>query len=335
MTRHTRYLLVALLLLSVPAFSQKKTAIVIEEDAVVASIDGARRIVGHLAVSDDPFTGFGETYAFSYGGTSIAFVGEEEEGAYGMYVYREGNRSPRLLPGRGGVTGRTHPVWSREAELFIYSAGNRIWAFDVSLNEAWLVTEPDEPYFEDIDPAFSDDGESVLFYRGTTFEYSFAGERFIVGLFGGEVTHVPEDYPKYPSEYYGEEEYEDPYIITNELLMQARAGFFAADLENHDYQRVLTYFPGWYVIGQLEIAGYVGLPLDSEIIDNFLFNGAVMYDDYGNTIQRLDSIRRVLSHEVLFFDMEIYIRVELYDGREVGFYLLFDQDTLLFTGAFG
>jgi hypothetical protein len=315
-------------------FAQAGGPIGVEEDRVVAEIGGVRQVVGHLAFSDDPFFGFGQTYVFSPAGDSIAYVGVEKE-SFGLYVYQAGERFAVLLPSHGEITGRTFPVWSSEGDLVAYSVGNRIWVFDPGENDAWIVTEPEETFYEDIDPVFSDDGESIFFYRGTTFEFSFSGDLFSVGLDGTGLTWVDEPYPKYPPEYLGGPDDEDPYMYSSLVLVELKAALFAMDLENHDYERLLTHFPGWFVIMAFEISGDLGGPIDEHMVSNFLFNGAAMYTDYGNQIQTLDSIFRVIRYEVDFFDLEVYFTVELYDGREVVFYLMFDQDTLQFTGAFG
>jgi len=83
------------------------------------------------------------------------------------------------------------------------------------------------------------------------------------------------------------------------------------------------------------MSGSVGSPVDEDIFDNFFFNGAVMYEDYGDTIESLGSIFQVSGYEVRFFDFQVYFTVELYDGRRVTFFLIFDQDTLQFSGASG
>ena len=128
---------------------------------------------------------------------------------------------------------------------------------------------------------------------------------------------------------------EDPYISTAIQIAETKAALFAVDLENHDYERLLNYFPGWFIIMFLEMTEDFGGQITEESVNNFLFNGACMYEDYGNTISRLDEIVRVVSFEVSFFDSEIFYVVELKDKREVVFFLMFDQDTLQFVGAFG
>jgi hypothetical protein len=327
-------MLTVFLFLCKAVFSQNYGAITVDEDKVVAEIEGVRRVVGYLAMNDDPFFGFGQTYAFNPTKDAIAYIGEEK-GSFELYVYSAGEQSATALPDYGEITGRTVPVWSPGGDLVTYSMGNRIWVYDRAADEAWVVTEPDEPWYEDIDPYFSDDGESIFFYRGTTFEYSFSGELYNVGLDGSGLTWVEEADPLYPSEYFGAPEEEDPYIHTTMLLIESRAALFAADLENHDYERLLTYFPAWFVMMVLEMSGDIGGPVDEDIFDNFLFNGAAIFEDYSNTVQSLDSIDRVISHEVRFFDFEVYFTVRLYDGRQVTFFLIFDQDTLQFSGAFG
>lgn len=315
-------------------FAQEDGSIVIEEGTVVANIGGSRRIVGYLAFSDDPFFGFGHTFAFNPAGEAIAFIGEER-GAVGLYVYQAGERASVLLPEYGEITGRTLPVWSPDGNLVTYSVGNRVWIYDLGADDAWIVTEPEDQFYEDIDPVFSDDGDSILFYRGTTFEFSFSGELYRVGLDGPGLIRVEEPYPKYPPEYFGDPEEEDPYISSTYQLVEARSALFAMDLENHDFQRLLTYFPGWFVIMAFEMGGTLGVPVDIDAFNSFLFNGAAIYEDYGNQVQTLESIVQVKSFEVRFFDMEVYFTVELSDGREVVFYLIFDQDTLQFSGAMG
>lgn len=128
---------------------------------------------------------------------------------------------------------------------------------------------------------------------------------------------------------------DDPYINTAMQIAETKTALFAADLENHDFERLLNYFPAWFIIMFFEMTEDFGGPITEEGVDNFLFNGAAMYDDYSNTISRLDEIKRVISYDVRFFDSEIHFAVELEDGREVLFFLMFDQDTLQFVGAFG
>jgi len=327
-------LFVFFMLSGIAIAAQSDDLISIEGISVTADVDGKSEVIGNLAFSDDPFFGFGMTYSFSPEENAIAYIGTYKNSA-ALFVYTAGSKEPERLPEYGEITGRTVPVWSPDGNLVTYSMGNRVWVYDMSLNEAWIPTEPDDPYYEDIDPYFADDGGSVFFYRGTTFEFLFSGELYNVGLDGGGLALIPEELPKYPPEYLGAPEEEDPYIYSTMLLAESRAEFFAADLENHDYRRLLTYFPAWFVIMALEMSDGLGRPVEEDIFNNFLFNGAIMYEDYSNTITGIDEIKRVVNYEVRFFDSEIYFRVELFDGREVVFFLMFDQDTLEFVGAFG
>ena len=105
--KKTHGLLVAIALITCTGvFAQAGGPIAVEEDTVVAEIGGVRRVVGSLAFSDDPFFGFGQTYAFNPERDAIAYVGEER-GSFGLYVYQAGARAAVLLPSHGEITGRT------------------------------------------------------------------------------------------------------------------------------------------------------------------------------------------------------------------------------------
>ncbi|MBT3271880.1 MAG: hypothetical protein HN368_01900, partial [Spirochaetales bacterium] len=283
---------------------------------------------------DDPFFGFGVTYSFSPDESALAYIGEED-GGFGLHLYQSGAPSSSYLPAFGEITGRTQPKWSPDGSFLVYSAGSRIWVYDVENRDAWIVTEPSEEYLEDINPWFADDGWSIFFYRGTTFEYSFAGDLFNVGIDGKGLIRVDEEQPKHPGEDLSGFGFDDPYLQSVSYLLESRIALFILDLENHDYERILSYYAAWYVIGQQEFFGPVDQLMSLEMFNLFFFNGALMYDDYGNTITQLSDIVRVVEYEIQYKNMQVHLTVELDDGRNVGFNLMFDQETLQFSGPFG
>ena len=310
------------------------SSIRVDDGVVLAEVKGKTKTIGRLAENDDPFFGFDYTYSLSPDGEAIAFIGKEGDGV-GLFYYRIGETTAGYLPAFGEITGRTWPEWSPDSTMVTYSAGNRIWVFDIKQRDGWVVTRPQEEFYEDIDPVFSDDGWSIYFYRGTTFEYIFSGDLYLIGIDGTGLARIEEEFPRYPEEDLSGDEYEDPYMITIGILMETRVQQFITDLENHDYERILSYFPGWYIVTQMEIFDRIGEPIDLETFNSFFFNGALMYENYENVIYSLESVVRVVGYEIYLFDMEIFMSVELDDGRTVDFYLMFDPDTLQFSGPFG
>ena len=322
------------------AAAQEKTRIRVEENVVIVEEGGRDRGIGFLAVSDDPFLGYGPTFAITPDERGIAFVGEEKGGA-AMFIYLPGMKNAVSLPSYGDLSWHSQPMWSPDGGFVTYSQGNRIWLCLSETQDTWIVTEPEEEFVEDIDPEFSPDGERLFFYRGTTFEYSFAGELHSVNLDGSDLLHVPEEDPRYPGEMLGEPEMfdgpemHDPFIAANMHLIELRSRYFAEDLERHEFERLISYISPWYLLEQLGMMGVLGEPISPDIFNGFFFNGMLMYDDYPNSIPDLESIQEVLEFGVDFFLLEIHFTVRLRDRREVGFTIMFEEETLQFNGPLG
>lgn len=81
--------------------------------------------------------------------------------------------------------------------------------------------------------------------------------------------------------------------------------------------------------------GFAFEPLNQEIFDVFFFNGAVIYEDYNNTVVGLGSIVDVVDYGIDDVENVVYFIVLLDDQREVKFSIMFDPETLFFFGPFG
>ena len=62
------------------------------------------------------------------------------------------------------------------------------------------------------------------------------------------------------------------------------------------------------------MSGTLGDPIDENAFNNFLFNGAAMYEDYANKVQTLDSIRIHRNFQEPLDNRRLipYIRLQLF-----------------------
>ncbi len=315
-----------------------RTSIRIEGDTIYAPVRGEERAVGWLARSGDMFMGFDYMYAHSPDGQAIAYIGEVEMGEFGLYLFRVG-MSEGLAPYiYGNISGRSQPVWSADGNFVAASIGNRIWILDRESVVARILTEPEEDWLEDIDPEFTEDGEAVFFYRGSTFEFSFSGDLLVTSLDGTVLEVLDEENPKYPGEdLMGEgdsdlvEEDHNPWYD----LLWNKATFFAANLESGDFWALLLCFDASYILELIHMMGASSEPINLQIFDALVFNGAVLYEDYGNQVPGLNAIVSVADYGIEEGENRLFFVVRLDDRREVRFAILFDPGTLLFFGAFG
>ena len=308
----------------------------VEDGVVSAVVDGQEVEVGYLVYDDDDMSsGFDFIYAISPDGGAIAYVGEDEVG-YRMFVYSTNLSQAKPIPTDGRITWRSEPVWSTDSLRLAVSVGDRIWLYDRDLDESWVASEPPEDWMEDIDPSFSSDGETLYFYRGSTFEYTFSGELYALDLASGEIWFEPEDVPRYPAEDFAD--WEGPPYSERDFWMDAayeKAARFAEDLEDHDFYGLFLAFDTSYAVEQLDLMGEYPSWLAADTVSALLFNGAAMYDDYENTIDSIADIESVIDYWVDDDVGMASFRVLLIDGREVRFSLFLDFGTLDFSGAFG
>lgn len=157
-------------------------------------------IVDELANAEGVL-GFNSIYALSPSGHSIAYVGWGEKGALQLYLYQSEHSEPDPIFAEGEIDGRTYIRWSPDDERFVFNQGERIWIYDPYLGRALKLSDPDQEYYEDTDPSFSDDGRTIYFYRGTRFEFMFSGDKYGFEIEGkGDVFPVAETGAKYPGE---------------------------------------------------------------------------------------------------------------------------------------
>jgi len=311
----------------------------VAEDGIYAEVDGRERHVGILGFSDEPFFGFGAVYTISPDRRAVAYIGEEK-GGNGIYVFRSGEKFDDNVPAYGDITYLSKPVWSPDSRYIAFSMGGRIWIYELDSDEAWIVVEPfpELEFMQDIDPEFSDDGETLFFYRGDFFEFQFGGELFAVDLYNGELVQMFPDDPKYPLFMdLVEQSMDVPFggFAPDMELMDLKIQLFIEDLVAHDHSRLFLYFDPEYVNEQRYIMEAYEEGLHLHIFNSFFFNGAVRYADYKNTISDLYEIDEAVHFE---YDPEIerlLIVVRLRDGREVSFSVSIDPYTLLFFGPFG
>lgn len=301
----------------------------IEEPFVVAFIDGEEREIGMLGMRPEEPDGFYFMYEFSPDGDGIAFIGEEK-GGVGLYVFRSGMPNARSVPAWGPVTARSYPVWSPDSRHVAASIGNRIWIYDTDTDEAWMVSEPEEGWMEDIDPLFTEDGNTITFYRGSTFEYTFSGDLYRSDLHGNDLEYVFEEFPAYPPEEFRTSGY-DPW---DEILMK-KVEQFADDLRMHRYWGILLAYDPLYILDQLDLMQAYYEPVSEETFSTLFFHSAVVYEDYNNQVPDLASVDTV---EDYFFDFElerVTFTVRLLDGREVTFSVFVNMETFNFYGPYG
>jgi hypothetical protein len=114
-----------------------------------------------------------------------------------------------------------------------------------------------------------------------------------------------------------------------------KAARFAEDLETHDYYGILIAFDMGYVVEQLSVLGRYPSPVDEQLVDELLFNGAAMFDipEY-----RFESIAEVVRVDSFYLDdlaETVTFSVELTDDRLVQFSIFVDWLTLGYYGPFG
>ena len=335
--------LLVLLMVALPIVAQENEGdgFYVFEGRVVAEIDGNEREIGELAFSDDYFFGFYDIYSISPDRRAVAFVAEEK-GEFGMYVYVSGESVARVLPSTGGISWMSQPVWSSDSRFTAFSMSGRIWVYDLKSRDSWIAAEPfpEAEYLLDIDPFFSDDGETITFYRGDFIDFEFGGEPYRVDVSGSEPLPVFVEEPAYLTldeliEYTMMADEPMQEFMPDYNLLDLKILHFIDDLHLHNYERLFLAFDPQYIEEQRYIMEAYEEGLTPEVFDMLFFNGAVMYEDYDHQISSLTDIREVVYFEYDGGEEQLRVIVSLSDGREVEFVILVDPTTHLFYGPLG
>lgn len=121
-------------------------------------------------------------------------------------------------------------------------------------------------------------------------------------------------------------------------LIDLRLRAFVGDLVAHDYDELWLHLDAGYIATQLGVMEAESEPLSEEVLDQLLFNGAVMFDNYKTTfhsVMDISSVRVTDVSETAWGDLEVHFLAILNDGREIGFSLLVNQQTAMVYGAAG
>lgn len=177
----------------------QESQVYISEDKIVRVEQNVILTVCELATSDDFPFGFEPTYLFSSDSQYIAYVGYEKK-EFETFVYNVKQSEIYAVGGEGVIDGRTMLEWSPNDSLLVFTRGERIWLYDVRLDSIRQLTDPPKDFYEDFDPSFSEDGKSVIFYRGSRFEYIFSGNKFKINVSGIGLKRLHEEIPRYPPE---------------------------------------------------------------------------------------------------------------------------------------
>jgi hypothetical protein len=177
----------------------QKSKVYVSENKIVRVEQNVILTVSELATSDEfPFV-FGPMFLFSSDSQYIAYIGYENED-FEIFVYGIPQSELFTVGGEGVIDGRTMFDWSPNDSLLVFTRGERIWLFDVVSDSTRQLTDPPKDFYEDYDPSFSEDGKSIVFYRGSRFEYVFSGNMFKINVSGIGLKRLHEEVPRYPTE---------------------------------------------------------------------------------------------------------------------------------------
>ena len=121
-------------------------------------------------------------------------------------------------------------------------------------------------------------------------------------------------------------------------FVDLRLRLFSRDLEAHDTDRLWLHMDIDYVEEQLMVMDAANEPLTAELLDQILFGGMAMFDDWDSrivSVGHIVSVRFDNVEESPWGALVAYFVATTVSGREARFALFVSSTTGLFFGALG